>query len=328
MPSQDSSSRESVSFGQACADLARQHPLKVMAIVGSAFFCAGLAASLSLGVVSVPQTTTASVTIPAASPIAAPSPSPTPSPPRESNLATDSVGTANCEKQTWPYLDQPCRDALAAKSKANPQVRVISTDRDAPSTLEAGVPAQPKAAAPPPRQEQADAALTPIIPVAPAAPVEPVPEAPAQAAAKPEAVASAAAAKEEPRGTDAKASTEAKPKPAGSAAVTATASNTPSLDPAAAAAPKAEKKKKARTQRAKPEKENADTAMVRETYSYADGREVSVVRRAKKDDRRRVAESEDDDEEEESEAVPQSGPPFLGWRWRASTIDRAERETE
>lgn len=322
MPSQDPSTQApaAASFGRACADLARQHPLKVMAIVGSAFFCAGLAASLSLGTATPPSVAKPAVTAAPATPSI-----PVPAPSKETTAAATDSNAPNCEKQTWPYLDRPCLDALAAKSKQNPQVRVVSTDREAPSAVEGGAPVQAplqaKAAAPP-RQEPADAALTPIIPVAPVAPVvakaETAAPAPAAPQAKPAPVAQVAvAAKEEPRpaprSTDAIASTEAKVteakptepkspevKPKSVASVdtvasipAANASETANPDPAADASGKA--KKKERAQRANPSSKSGGTMLVRDTYTYPDGRQVSVTRRVKKDDRFR-AEPEDDEE--------------------------------
>lgn len=82
-----------------------------------------------------------------------------------------------CAGQTWPYLDSACADAKA-KEQNTRQVRVISTDRAAPTTLATRTPriepkpVKPEPAPPPP----APAAETVTAPTAPTAPPEPVAE--------------------------------------------------------------------------------------------------------------------------------------------------------
>src|SRR5690349_10357448 len=152
---------EHESFGQACADVARRHPFKVMTIVGGIFFCAGLAVSLSLRDSSVTQPIVASAPDSKASTPAAATPLPVATPSPRESASTDGMGAPDCDKQTWPYLDRPCLDALAAKSKASPQVRVVATYREAPSKLESAVP---KAAASP--SPSSDSALSPVSPIA------------------------------------------------------------------------------------------------------------------------------------------------------------------
>ncbi len=307
MPSQDSPSRASVAFGQACADLARQHPFKVMTIVGGAFFCVGLAASLPLGMIAAPQTA------PIAPAPAIASGSESPPPDNEPSVArgnSSNPNAPNCDKQTWPYLDRPCLDALAAKAKATPQVRVVSTDRETPSTLETINPAEPKAVAAAPQPESTDAA--PLTPIAPAAPVQvstpAVPAAPPSA--MPDPPVAAVAAKEDPRGgvppADSKAAAGPKPKAIASAATAGEAPEPPAASPAKA-------KKKERAQRAKPEKENKSgaTMLVRDTYSYPDGRQVAVVHRVKKNDGFRAAEPDD---EEETAAPSEGSSTLVGMR--------------
>ena len=49
--------------------------------------------------------------------------------------------TVNCEQQAWPYVDQQCRGAQPDQGTRT--VRVISTDRTAPSTLVTAAPLHP-----------------------------------------------------------------------------------------------------------------------------------------------------------------------------------------
>lgn len=92
-----------------------------------------------------------------------------------------------CAGQTWPYIDSACADA---KSQDTRQVRVISTDRAAPTTLATRTPRiEPKSTMPAARAKPEAPAAVQAAPPAPA-PAQPV----QQAAAPPAEPAKAAPA--------------------------------------------------------------------------------------------------------------------------------------
>ena len=52
--------------------------------------------------------------------------------------AVQPASAPNCKLQTWPYIDRSCAQQEANNAQAPRAVRVISTDRVAPATLNAG----------------------------------------------------------------------------------------------------------------------------------------------------------------------------------------------
>jgi hypothetical protein len=69
----------------------------------------------------------------------------------EAPAATDTA--AGCDRQAWPYVTQECRDKIA---DGNRQVRVVTTDTNAPPTIDSP---QPIVAPKPPAAEQAQKPL-------------------------------------------------------------------------------------------------------------------------------------------------------------------------
>jgi hypothetical protein len=75
-------------------------------------------------------------------------------PPTEASAAASDTASApgglpsqlgdSCEQQAWPYIDQQCRGAQP--DRGTRAVRVVSTDRTAPSTLVTAVPPPPPGA--------------------------------------------------------------------------------------------------------------------------------------------------------------------------------------
>ena len=277
------------SFARACGALARQHPVKVMAIVGSVFFVAGIAAR---SVISRPPAVVQTAGIPA--PPASVENAHASSPAVPTTTAT-APAQSHCDRQTWPYLYETCRDALATKAKTNPPIRVVAPEREAPNTAIAATPsgrdASASAAAEGPEPETAASAPPPDIKDTPNS----LTAAEQQPAAKPKAPKAAPTASDETVAPGA-AQTAAKAKP-----------------------------KRERKQRRK-EEDNGETVLVRDTVRYPDGRQYSVTRRVKKDDQfvgedqesrraARVEENDEDGQDEDFDAPPRRSD-GLFWQMR------------
>lgn len=142
---------------------------KVIAAIFAAGLCAGIGASwLLISPASPPQVAAESSPPPATT---------------AQSAANDSGSAADpCEQQTWPYVDDKCRAQLAQKSQARRQVRVIATDKSAPSTIVT-------TPAPPPQSRPVETATQETVGRAPAeAPrPEPVASSPPPPAAQPPA---------------------------------------------------------------------------------------------------------------------------------------------
>lgn len=149
-------------------------------------------------------------------------------PPTTAQATNNSENAADpCEGQTWPYVDDKCRAQLAEKSKANRQVRVISTDKSAPSTI-VSTPA------PPPQTRPVETATRETVGQSPAEAPRPESAAPAPAQASPPPSASPAPALEGQQTANTRPAEPAPPK-ASTPQPAATASKTQS--PATPAAP-------------------------------------------------------------------------------------------
>jgi len=67
----------------------------------------------------------------------------------------------NCAQQTWPYVDEKCREANGSANQSTRPVRVIPSDRSAPSSVTTAAPAEATVPMPPAKPRVADTPSNP-----------------------------------------------------------------------------------------------------------------------------------------------------------------------
>jgi hypothetical protein len=92
----------------------------------------------------------------------------------------------NCAQQTWPYVDDKCREANGSANQSTRPVRVIPSDRSAPSSVTTAAPTEATVPMPPAKPRVADTPSS-------------TPPAPRVATEAPRATTGAAPAAETPR---------------------------------------------------------------------------------------------------------------------------------
>jgi len=122
-------------------------------------------------------------------------------PAADPNQIAKQADELNCAQQTWPYVDEKCREANGNANQSTRPVRVIPTDRSAPSSVTTAAPAEATVPMPPAKPRVADTPTS-------------TPPAPRVATEAPRATTGAAPAAEAPREPARREQAEAPVRPA------------------------------------------------------------------------------------------------------------------